>query len=122
MKTAPDSHLVLSGRLGVRHGAARPISHLLRAVCSLRLLQTIEAVAPTGGATVTLLLVPSLINDQAATLTLYDLASAGNEWRQGNYYRTWLAQPLDLGRVYDTGETWKLLTHRPYRQMPPAGR
>ncbi len=65
--------------------------------------------------------VPFLINGAPGTLTFCDFASAGNEWREGNYYRTWLPQPLDLGKVYDTGQTWRLLTHRPYRPVPPIG-
>jgi hypothetical protein len=43
--TALDSSLALSGRLGSQFGTQRPKSTLLRAVCSLRRLQTIEAVA-----------------------------------------------------------------------------
>ena len=41
---------------------------------------------------------PFAINGRASTLPSCDFASAGSEWREGNYYRTWLPQPLDLGR------------------------
>ena len=64
--------------------------------------------------------VPFTLNGKAGMLTFCDFASAGDEWREGNYYRTWLPQPLDLGRVYETGQTWQLLTHRPYRSVPPT--
>lgn len=62
------------------------------------------------------------LSGQTDTLTLCDFASAGNEWREGNCYRTWLPQPLDLGKAYDTGQTWQLLTHRPYRPVAPVAR
>ena len=62
---------------------------------------------------------PFQLNGKAAKLTFCDFASAGNQWRQANNYRTWLPQPLDLGKLYQTGQTWRLLTHRSFRPVPP---
>ena len=59
--------------------------------------------------------VPCNINGQKRTLTFCDYTSAGTTWKEGNYYRTWLPQPLDLGKVYETGQTWQTLCHRAYR-------
>ena len=50
--------------------------------------------------------VPFLINGTKRTLTMCDYASAGNRWSEGNLFRTWLPQPLNLGAAYETGTTW----------------
>ncbi len=63
--------------------------------------------------------VPCQLNGKTGALTFCDFPSAGSEWHAGNNYRTWFPQPLDLGKAYETGQTWQLLTHRPYRPVPP---
>lgn len=64
--------------------------------------------------------VPFTLNEKPGCLTMCDFASAGTEWREGAYYRSWLPQPMDLDKAYQTGQTWQLLTHRPFRPVPPA--
>lgn len=56
----------------------------------------------------------------AGTLTFCDYASAGNAFSQQNAFRTWLPQPLDLKTAYDTGQTWKTLSHAGAWTDPPA--
>jgi len=58
---------------------------------------------------------PCAINGQRHTLTFCDFASAGTLWKSSNCFRSWLPQPLDLGQVFETGQTWQKLTHSPYR-------
>lgn len=55
-------------------------------------------------------------------LTFCDYASAGNAFSEQNIFRTWLPQPLDLATMYDTGQTWKTLTHAPVWTNPPKPR
>jgi hypothetical protein len=59
--------------------------------------------------------VPCILDGRKAILPLCDFASAGSGWSETNRYRTWLPQPLDLAVVFDSGQSWQLLTHRPYR-------
>ena len=40
-------------------------------------------------------------------LTFCDYASAGNAFSEQNIFRTWLPQPLDMAKVYETGQTWQ---------------
>lgn len=64
--------------------------------------------------------VPFAVNNRTRWLTLCDFASAGNAWTSDNRYRTWLPQPVWMGKLYESGQTWPILTHRPYRPVPPG--
>lgn len=64
--------------------------------------------------------VPFLFDGQRRTLTLCDFASAGNQWSSANRFRTWLPQPLPMETVYNTGVTWKTLTHGNTKPEAPA--
>lgn len=55
-------------------------------------------------------------------VTLCDYASAGNGFREGNVFRTWLPQRLDWATVFQTGQTWPTLTHAPRWTNPPGPR
>ncbi len=55
-------------------------------------------------------------------LTFCDYASAGNAFSEQNIFRTWLPQPLDTAKVYETGQTWRTLTHAPVWTNPPKPR
>lgn len=52
-------------------------------------------------------------------LTFCEYAAAGNAFSERNIFRTWLPQPLDKAKVYDTGQTWQTLTHAPVWTNPP---
>jgi DUF1680 family protein len=56
------------------------------------------------------------------TLTFCDYASAGNAFSEQNIFRTWLPQPLDMATVYETGQTWRTLSHAPTWTNPPKPR
>jgi len=56
------------------------------------------------------------------TLTFCDYASAGNGFSEQNIFRTWLPQPLDMSKVYETGQTWRTLSHAPAWTNPPKPR
>jgi DUF1680 family protein len=56
------------------------------------------------------------------TLTFCDYASAGNAFSQQNMFRTWLPQPLNLANVYQTGQTWRKLSHASTWTNPPKPR
>lgn len=58
----------------------------------------------------------------AGPLTFCDYASAGNAFSEQNIFRTWLPQPLDMATVYETGQTWRTLTHAPVWTNPPKPR
>lgn len=64
--------------------------------------------------------VPFLYDGKRRTLTMCDYSSAGNQWSSTNRFRTWLPQPLQLETVYNTGVTWKTLTHGNTRPQAPA--
>jgi hypothetical protein len=64
--------------------------------------------------------VPFQVNGKARLLPLCDFASAGNAWNSTNLYRTWLPQPGDLEKIYETGQTWQTLTHRKEYPVVPA--
>ena len=53
-------------------------------------------------------------------LTFCDYASAGNAFTEQNIFRTWLPQPLDLATVYETGQTWRTLSHSDHWTDPPS--
>jgi DUF1680 family protein len=55
-------------------------------------------------------------------LTFCDYASAGNAFSEENIFRTWLPQPLDLAKVYETGQTWRTLSHASAWTNPPKPR
>jgi DUF1680 family protein len=55
-------------------------------------------------------------------LTFCDYASAGNAFSEQNSFRTWLPQPLDLAKVYETGQTWQTLSHARTWTNPPKPR
>ncbi|MDR3687993.1 MAG: glycoside hydrolase family 127 protein [Fimbriimonas sp.] len=55
-------------------------------------------------------------------LTFCDYASAGNAFSEENVFRTWLPQTLNLATVYQTGQTWQMLTHAPNWTNPPGPR
>lgn len=55
-------------------------------------------------------------------LTFCDYASAGNAFSEQNIFRTWLPQPLDMANVYETGQTWRMLSHAPTWTNPPKPR
>ncbi len=55
-------------------------------------------------------------------LTFCDYASAGNGFSEQNSFRTWLPQPLDLTKVYETGQTWQTLSHAQTWTNPPKPR
>jgi len=63
--------------------------------------------------------VPFIVDGKARALEMCDFASAGNAWTTANRYRTWLPQPLWLGNMYESGQTWQTLTHRHYRPVAP---
>lgn len=66
--------------------------------------------------------VPFKIHGATRWLTMCDFASAGNLWTSQNFYRTWLPQPVDLAKVYESGQVWTNLTHQRYRSVaPPPG-
>lgn len=54
-------------------------------------------------------------------LTFCDHLSAGTLWSSENRFRTWLPQPLDLGTVYETGQTWQSLSHQRNRRPTVPG-
>ncbi|MDB6065584.1 MAG: hypothetical protein JWR26_1792 [Pedosphaera sp.] len=56
------------------------------------------------------------------TLTFCDYASAGNAFSEQNMFRTWLPQPLDMATVYETGQTWRTLSHAQTWTNPPKPR
>ncbi len=56
------------------------------------------------------------------TLTFCDYASAGNAFSEQNIFRTWLPQPLDMATVYETGQTWRTLSHAQTWTNPPKPR
>jgi uncharacterized protein len=56
------------------------------------------------------------------SLTFCDYASAGNAFSEQNIFRTWLPQPLDMATVYETGQTWRTLSHAPTWTNPPKPR
>ena len=56
------------------------------------------------------------------TLTFCDYASAGNAFSELNIFRTWLPQPLDMAKVYETGQTWRTLSHASTWTNPPKPR
>ncbi|TAN36764.1 MAG: hypothetical protein EPN23_08115 [Verrucomicrobia bacterium] len=58
---------------------------------------------------------PCTINGQKSALTFCDYASAGTLWKETNPYCTWLPQPLDMGTIYETSQTWQTLSHTVYR-------
>jgi hypothetical protein len=64
--------------------------------------------------------VPVMVNGKTQWLTMCDYAAAGNAWNTANLYRTWLPQPMWLGNLYDSGQTWQMLTHQHFRPVPPA--
>ena len=64
--------------------------------------------------------VPFLDGDKKRTLTLCDYASAGNRWSDGNRFRTWLPQQLNLETAYETGATWQTVSSMPTRPQAPA--
>jgi DUF1680 family protein len=64
--------------------------------------------------------VPCTRDDQPATLTFCEYAAAGNAFSQRNIFRTWLPQPLDDAKVYNTGQTWRTLTHATVWTNPPS--
>ncbi len=64
--------------------------------------------------------VPLTVEGKPQTLTMCDYASAGTAWSSANPYRVWLPQPLWLGNLYDSGQTWPTLTHRHFRPVAPA--
>lgn len=66
--------------------------------------------------------VPFIVEGKTRLLTMCDFASAGNAWTTANQYRTWLPQPLWLGNLYESGQTWQTLTHLHFRPAAPAGR
>lgn len=49
-------------------------------------------------------------------LTMIDFASAGNQWSDGNLFRTWLPQPLFLAEAYPP-HTWKLMYPRAEKRL-----
>ena len=55
-------------------------------------------------------------------LIFCDYASAGNGFSETNIFRTWLPQPLDLAKVYETSQTWQTLTHAQTWTNPPKPR
>lgn len=55
-------------------------------------------------------------------LTFCDYASAGNAFSEQNAFRTWLPQPLELAKVYETGQTWQTLSHARTWTNPPKPR
>jgi DUF1680 family protein len=55
-------------------------------------------------------------------LTFCDYASAGNAFSQQDIFRTWLPQPLNLATIYETGQTWRTLTHASTWTNPPKPR
>jgi hypothetical protein len=56
-------------------------------------------------------------------LTFCDFASAGNAWAEGNVYRVWLAQPLDLSTVWESMPApWWLKPYRSNRPKMPVAR
>ncbi len=55
-------------------------------------------------------------------LTFCDYASAGNAFTEQNIFRTWLPQPLDMEKVYVTGQTWRTLSHASAWTNPPKPR
>jgi hypothetical protein len=58
----------------------------------------------------------------AGALTFCDYASAGNAFSEQNIFRTWLPQPLDLANAYETGQTWRTLSHAAAWTNPPKPR
>jgi hypothetical protein len=52
-------------------------------------------------------------------LTFCDYAAAGNGFSQENTFRTWLPQPLDLPTMFQTGQTWRTLSHANHWTTPP---
>jgi len=57
-----------------------------------------------------------------AGLTFCDYSSAGNGFSEQNIFRTWLPQPLDLAKVYETDQTWQTLSHAQTWTNPPKPR
>ena len=64
--------------------------------------------------------VPVAVNGKTQWLTMCDFAAAGNAWSPANLYRTWLPQPMWLGNLYDSGQTWQMLTHQHFRPFAPT--
>lgn len=64
--------------------------------------------------------VPLTVEGKPQTLIMCDYASAGTAWSTTNQYRVWLPQPLWLGNLYDSGQTWPTLTHQHFRPVAPA--
>jgi len=64
--------------------------------------------------------VPFVVDGKIQLLTMCDFASAGNAWTTANQYRTWLPQPMWLGNMYESGQTWQSLTHQHFRPVAPA--
>lgn len=64
--------------------------------------------------------VPFIVDGKTRMLTMCDFASAGNAWKTENQYRVWLPQPLWLGNIYGSGQTWQTLTHQHFRPVVPA--
>ena len=53
---------------------------------------------------------PFEIDGAKKILRLCDFASAGGQWSSRNCFRTWLPQPLNMGKPYDTGVSWQMLS------------
>lgn len=52
---------------------------------------------------------PFEVDGTKKILRLCDFASAGGQWSSRNCFRTWLSQPLNMGRLYHTGVDWQML-------------
>jgi DUF1680 family protein len=65
--------------------------------------------------------VPFVVDGKKQSFVMCDYASAGSRWTEANIYRTWLPQPVDLGKVYQTGVTWSVIYPGPSRpSVPPS--
>lgn len=114
----PDRLVTLNGQVALLHG---PI-----------VLALDNRLTPAAAATVTLESNPQFAPNPAAAkkigawmafdvdgLTFCDYASAGNAFSKENMFRTWLPQPLDKAAAYETGQTWRTLTHARVWTEPP---
>ena len=54
------------------------------------------------------------------SLKMCDYASAGNTWKEGNLFRTWIPQPFDFRHLYINGLDWRINnpTNAPHLEIP----
>ncbi|HOD83203.1 MAG: hypothetical protein BWX88_03983 [Planctomycetes bacterium ADurb.Bin126] len=63
---------------------------------------------------------PFEIDGARKILRLCDFASAGGQWTSRNCFRTWMPQPLNMGKLYDTGVSWQMLSEGKTRPRAPG--